>query len=187
MSGFKNGIKETKKKQTQTVTAAQRIEMLEKTTSTIRKMIELMAEEMDKIQQSQVALAKRLEATLKVAGSESGLSENSVNEFVINEQVKEYKEKVDILISQGVMTATEEVGDNSFVVGKELTKEGEVVSPRTQASTKSLPEEVAKALLGKKVGDLVSFGDEKLAFQIDEVYDIAPPQEKQVNLEEAGA
>src|SRR5690606_5845637 len=120
------------------------------------KMIEVMAEEMDKIQQSQIALAKRLEATLKVAGEEGGLSEDRVNEFVVSQQVKEYKDKVDLLVSQGVMTATEEVGDNSFVVGKEITKEGEVVSPRTQASIKSLPEEVVKALLGKKVGDLVS-------------------------------
>lgn len=187
MSGFKNGIKEAKKQQTKTVTAAQRIETLEKTTSTLRKMIKVMAEEMDKIQQSQIALAKRLEATLKVAGEEGGLSEDRVNEFVVSQQVKEYKDKVDLLVSQGVMTATEEVGDNSFVVGKEITKEGEVVSPRTQASIKSLPEEVVKALLGKKVGDLVSFGDEKLAFQIDEVYNITSPQEKQVNLENAGA
>jgi bisphosphoglycerate-dependent phosphoglycerate mutase len=185
MANFKNGMKETKK-QEKTVTAAQRIEMMETTTSTLKRMIEVIAEEMDKIQQAQIALAKRLEATLKVAGEDGGLNEDRVNEFVVNQQVKEYKEKVDLLISQGVMMATEKIGDNSFVVGKELTKEGEVVSPRTQASTRSLPEEVAKALFGKKVGDLVSFGDEKLAFQIDEVYDIASPKEKQVDLQNAG-
>jgi hypothetical protein len=186
MANFKNGMKETKKKATQTVTASQKIDMLEKTTSTLRKMIEVMAEEMDKIQQSQIAMAKRLEATLKVA-SDGELNETKVNEFVINQQVKEYKDKVDLLVSQGALGESEEVNENSFVVGKEVSKDGEIISPRTQASIKSLPEDVRKALVGKKAGDLVSFGDDKLAFMVDEIYTINQPKETQVNLETAGA
>jgi hypothetical protein len=168
---------------TGTLTAAQRLEMLEKTLQTHRQMINIIAEEMDKIQQTQLALAQKVEATIKV--SEQQDLEKKVTQFMVDQQIKDLKSKTDLLISQGALTPSEEVTQNSFVVGKELTKEGEVVSPRTQASVASLPEEVREKLKGKKVGDLVSFGEDKLSFMLEEVYEIASAVEKQ--LEQAGA
>lgn len=166
-----------------TLTAAQRIEMLEKTLQTHRQMINIIAEEMDKIQQTQLALAQKVEATIKV--SEQQDLEKKVTQFMVDQQIKDLKDKTDLLISQGALSPAEEVGQNSFVVGKELTKEGEVVSPRTQASVASLPQEVQQNLVGKKAGDLISFGEGKLSFMLEEVYEIATATEKQ--LEQTGA
>lgn len=181
MPNFKKastGGKEQKK--AASLTAAQRIENLEKTVDGIRKMIQVVAEEMDKLQQTQLALAKRLDATLKVA-SEGELNEEKVNAFEVESQVKAMKEKVDLLVSQGALTETDSVPEkNGFVIGREITKEGEVVSARTQATLSTLPKEVQDKLLGKRVGDLVSFEEGQLSFQVDEIYVIENTNEQQV-------
>jgi len=185
MANFKNTLKDSKKETKTTLTASQKLDMLEKSMANLRKMVEILAEEMDKIQQSQIAVAQKLDATLKVASSEEPLSEKAVNDFVISQQVEERKQQIEVLKTQGVLVPSEEVKENAFVIGKEITSEGEVVSPRTQASLKSLPEEVRGALLNKKVGDLVVFKEGTLSFLLDEVYDIVEP--KQVELENVGA
>lgn len=175
--------KKERKAASSTLTAAQKIDMLEKALQTHRQMINILAEEMDKMRQTQVALAQKMEATIKV--SEQQDLEKKVTDFMVDQQIKDLKSKTDILISEGALLSSETVTTNSFVVGKELTKEGEVVSPRTQASVASLPQEVQDALLGKKAGDLISFGEDKLSFMLEEVYEIAKVEEKQ--LAETGA
>lgn len=181
MANFKNAKKELKAKEEKSLTAAQRIETLEKTVSTLRKMIEVMATEMDKIQQSQIAIAQRLDATLKVASS-GDLNEKNVNDFVADQEIKRMKAQTDVLIQQGVLVPSETVESSGFVVGREIDKDGVEVSPRTQAAVASLPEEVREKLIGAKVGDLISFSEDKLSFQVDEIFSIVTPEEKQADL-----
>jgi len=180
MTGFKKAATPNGKRATPNLTAAQRIENLERSTDGIRKMIQVVAEEMDKLQQTQLALAKRLDATLKVASSDAGLSEASVNAFEVEQQIKAMKDKVDLLVSQGALVESDEIKQgNNFIVGREITKEGEVVSARTQATISTLPKEVQDALMNKKVGDLVNFDEGKLSFQVDEIYLIENTEAKQ--------
>jgi hypothetical protein len=186
MANFKNAKKELKEKQEKSLTAAQRIEVLEKTVQTLRKMIEVMATEMDKIQQSQIAIAQRLDATLKVA-TEGELSEKNVDTFIVDQEVRKLKAQIDVLVSQGVFIPSETVEESSFVVGRELDKEGNVSSPRTQAPVASLPEEVKEKLIGSKVGDLVTFSEDKLSFQVDEIFSIVMPEQNQPEELTAGA
>lgn len=181
MANFKNAKKELKNKEEKAKTAGERIETLERTVGTLRKMIEVMATEMDKIQQSQIAIAQRLDATLKVA-SEGELNEKNVNEFVANYEIKRMKAQTDVLIEQGVFVPSETLEASGFVIGRELDKDGVVISPRTQAAVASLPEEVKEKLIGAKIGDLVTFSDDKLSFQVDEIFSIVTPEEKTAEL-----
>jgi len=185
MSNFKKAAVQNGKKAAPTQTAAQRIENLERTVDGIRKMIQVVAEEMDKLQQTQLALAKRLDATLKVATS-GDLSEEKVNAFEIDQQVKAMKDKVELLVSQGALVESDEIKQgNNFIVGHEINKEGEVVSVRTQATISTLPKEVQDALMGKKVGDLISFAEGQASFQVEEIYLIESANQN--NQENAGA
>jgi hypothetical protein len=163
--------------------AGEKIEAIEKAIVSVKNMIKVMAEEMDKLQQAQTMLSRQIEGILKVA-PESEINEKRVSDFVMDQQLKELKNQIEVLVSNGVLSKTEEIVDEKiFIVGKEITKEGEVVTPRLQASISSLPEQVKTALKNKKVGDLVDFGENQLNFQIDEVYKITELQEKNTNLE----
>lgn len=172
MSTRRKEPKEKKEPVAPTLPAAQRIENLEKTVDAIRKMIQVIGEELEKMQKNQLVIAKRLESTLKVA-SEGDLNEKNVNDYQIAQQVKELKEKVDLLVSQGVLLEVPEITKGTdFVIGQEVNEEGEVISPRTQATIQTLPQEVQDKLMGKKAGDLVSFDQGKLSFLVKEVYSI---------------
>lgn len=183
MTSLKNTKKKLEAKKEASLTAAQRIEVLEKTTAAIRQMIEVMANEMDKIQQSQLALAERLDATLKVS-SAGQISEKAVDQFVVEKKIKEMADTVEALVKQGALVPADEITENSFVIGKELTKEGEVISARTQASTQSLAQPIREALVGKKKGDLISFEQNELSFMVEEVYSVAKQNSQ---LENTGA
>jgi len=157
-------------------TAAQRIEILEKQVENLGKMIQILAEELDKLSLAGHDLHKKVEAAVKVAAT-GELNEKKVDEYLINQQVLELKNKVEMLIHNGVLTPADEViGDNLFIVGKEMNKEGEIVSPRTQTTLQNLPEDVKSKLIGKKIGDLVQFSEDKLSFLIDELYIINEPK-----------
>jgi hypothetical protein len=166
------------------ITAAKRIEMLEQSNANLKKMIEILAEELDKLSQGVVSLGKRFDASLNVA-AQGELNDAKVDEYLMNQQIIEFKNKVDLLIQQGVLVSAETITDeNHFVVGKEMSKEGQIVSPRTQVAVNSLEAKIKEQLIGKKTGDLIEFDEDKLSFLIDEVYSINQV-EKDTKLEDA--
>lgn len=170
--------------------AAQRIASVEKslqalsenTSSALNQMnqttlekINILADEIDKLSGSLKSLNKRLNATL-----ETTQTADTVNKMMLDDAVKELKSKVDQLIELG---AIEELGDapitdRTFVVGREIDEAGNEVNPRVQFATMSLPENLQKELLGKRLGDKVSFEEGKPSFEITELYLIKEVEKK---------
>jgi len=178
-------MRRTKKEKpvSKTLTAAQKIERLEKNVDMLINVAKAFNTELEKLAQVNVNLNKKIDAALKVA-NEGTITEKKVEEYLINEQILELKNKLEILVNEGVLVSSELIDTNSFVVGKELSKDGEIVSPRTQAEVSKLAEDVKNAMIGKKVGDLVEFTDDKLSFLVDEIYSINVPEEKSVDFAE---
>lgn len=175
------------------LTAAQRIEGLENALSESREIsdaqtqnIEFLAKQMDGLRQTISALARRLNATIK-SGEAGGVSNEMVTKLLVDENVQNLKDKVEYLKEQGVLAETEDttIGDRSFVVGRELDEDSNVVNPRMQFALASLTPEAKEKINGKKSGDIIKdFSGDGLVLEITEVYAIPKEEEQKKDFED---
>jgi hypothetical protein len=165
------------------LTASQRIEALEGQYMASIQNNQILAGEIDNLRQTLTAVARRLNATIS-AGEKGDLSNDSVNDFLMEENTKELVDKVIYLVEQGVLEKSdEEIGEKSFIVARELDAESNVVNPRIQFALASVLDEVKAHILGKKAGDVIDSQEEGgLLLEITEVFNIVERVEK--NLEE---
>jgi len=172
------------KKQPKKLTAAQRIEALENQLLGAGQNFQVLAGEIDNLRQTVAALARRLNASIK-AGEQGEISNDAVNQLLVEENTAELKGKVDFLLQQGVLEEAKEeaIHERSFVVGRELDEDKNVINPRIQFAIASINPDVKDLLLGKKVGEVVQNKDDGINLEVIEILDIAEKVEK--NLEES--
>ena len=176
------------------LTAAQRVEALEKaivdlgeTSDAQTQNIEFLAKQMDGLKQTIGALARRLNATIK-SGEAGGVSNETVTKLLVEENVQELKDKVEYLKEQGVLEDTKDttIGDRSFIIGRELDEDSNVINPRMQFALASLTAEAKEKVSGKKSGDVIKdFSGDGLVLEITEVYAIAAEKEQKKDFEES--
>jgi len=172
--------------------ASQKLEALEnKITdmeSKLDRAIQLLLERVNSLADTDVALAKRINAIVK-AGDEGGVTTDSVKTAVVNQAATELKARVQMLIDNGLLTLDNEspITTESFVVGRELSSEGEEINPRIQFAVKSLQQEVQDTLIGKKAGESISDEKSQTSMEITEVYTINQPQVEASEEQEAEA
>jgi hypothetical protein len=164
-------------KTTGKMNATQRIEALENLFSNLGgrldEQFKIVAEEINRLNELNVALAKRLNAIIK-AGDEGDINNKSVKGIIISEAAKELKSKVEMLVEQGILNLNndKEIDNNTFVVAREVDSEGEEINPRTQFLVGSLQEDAKKLLLGRKSGDSINDAGLKQTLIIMETYDV---------------
>ena len=160
-------------------TASQKLDALENAFIQQNQQIDILAEEIDRLRGTVVSLNKRLNASIQAA-EQGGITGESVNKIILGENMKELEAKVTFLTEQGVLVRNDdsEIGDKSFVVGRELDTEGNVTNPRVQFSVGSIDQEVKGKLQGKKAGDVVAYSEGEDSLEITEVYDIVDPKIK---------
>lgn len=150
---------------------------LQDTVNRIDQQFKIVAEELNRVNEINVALAKRLNAIIK-AGDEGGVTSDGVKDQIVNEAAKELEGKVRMLVDQGVLVRDDSklIDDDTFVVGREIDSEGKQINPRTQFLVRALQEEAKAAVLGKKAGDEIK--DEKLGqvLILTEVYNVVQPK-----------
>jgi len=172
--------------------ASQKLEALEsKITdmeSKLDRAIQLLLERVNSLADTDVAIAKRINAIVK-AGDEGGVTTDSVKTAVVNQAAIELKARVQMLIDNGLLTLDNEspITTESFVVGRELSSEGEEINPRIQFAVKSLQQEVQDTLIGKKAGEAISDEKSQTSMEITEVYTINQPQVEASEEQEAEA
>jgi len=159
--------------------AAQKIEALENMLMNQSKNMDILADEIDRLRQLITALSKRLNASIQAA-EEGGVTGDSINKIIMKENMKELESKVQFLIEQGVLERNDEseVTEQTFLVGREVDSEGNVVNPRVQFSVNSIDPEVKGRLLTKKAGDVISYSESEPSLEITEVYQILDPKIK---------
>ena len=174
-------MRKTKEKKTTTeaktktnkLTALERLSSLENMILSQHQKIEILADEIDKLRGTVGALAKRLNATIK-AGEDGSLSNDSVNKLIINENLKELEGKVKFLVEQNVLEKDDSavVSNKTFVVGREVDKEGTVINPRVQFAVGSLDANFQTQVIGFKVGDVIPYQESDVSLEVVEIYKI---------------
>mgnify|MGYP000461383818 CR=1 FL=1 len=189
----------TTDKNAKKLTAAQRIEGLEDAVLQINdrsthnakflaNSIDLLKKEIEELRQSSYelkqtlrALAKRLNATIQ-AGEQGQMKGEMIDNLLVEESINELKAQVSFLQENGVLLRSEsgEIEERSFVVGRELDEEKNVINGRIQFAVTAIVEDARHSVMGKKAGESVTNAD-GTTLEILEVYSIAEGVEKNPN------
>lgn len=121
-------------------------------------------------------LHEKLDAVITLQNRGLALSDDNINQIVVELKESELKQRVDAMLEKGTIKASEIVGDDSLIVSRELSKEGRVENPRLQFLVGRLVDELKDKFVGKKVGDLIQGEDNKLDIEIMEIYDLVPQE-----------
>jgi len=160
------------------LTAVQKIGLLEEKLINHEKNFIILAQENDKLKNLITSLAKRLNATIRAGEVEGGITNKSVNDMIVKDNVKELEGKVTFLQEQGVLKLNNEaaITTQTFVVGRELDEDGKELNPRVQFAIGSLDKKIQDKLVGYKVGDLLRLEEGDPELEILEIYEIVNPK-----------
>jgi hypothetical protein len=178
-------------------TATQKIEDLEKvvtmlyqSTAQIKNAVENLIKsqaEMGLVKDALKLLNKKTEDIIQSAAPETGISVASVSNLVISMNVEDLKAQVAGYVASGHLGAADEVADNTYLVCEEYNADGTVANPRIQFRLDSQDQATGELLKGKKVGDTISFGENKFAAKILELYTLLEPKAPEAAAEVAPA
>lgn len=158
-------------------TASQRIDDMERGLMALYQTADNMARDMMTIKEAIKLLGNKLDSVVKASARGEALTDEVIAKIMVENNVEELKEKVTNLVAQGVLVAAEEVGPNSFIVGRELNEAGEVQNPRMQFVVSALQPEVRDKFPGAKAGQTLELQEGKWKFEVQEVYSIQTPQQ----------
>ncbi len=167
-------------------TATQRIEDLEKVITVLYQTVSQFKAGLDSlpnlqgdmglVKEALKLLNKKTEAIIQVAAPETGITANSVSALVVKMNVEDMTAQVAGYVASGHLVAAEEIADNSYLVVEESNADGAIANPRIQFRLDSQDPATSAVLKGKKVGDVVSFGENKFNAKILEIYSLAEPK-----------
>jgi hypothetical protein len=162
--------------------AAQRLVLLEQESETTKdnlsycqNQVIAFAEEVDKIGDVLMKLSMQVHAMVQLLETNQPVNNKTISSFLKNESVKTMENTIQTQLEQGVLLKSEDdvVTERSFIVGRELDKDGNVHNPRWQFAIPSLEAENKKLFVGKKKGDLVQVEADHNSLEIVAVYQIA--------------
>jgi hypothetical protein len=161
------------------MTAAQKLEALENSFMAQNQQIEILADEIDSLRQTLVAVNKRLNASIQAA-EQGSLTGESVNKIILGDNMKELESRITFLVENGALVRSDdkEIDSMTFVVGREIDTTGNVTNPRVQFSVQSVDPQLKAQILGKKAGDVVAYSETEDSLEITEVYQITDPKTK---------
>ena len=159
-------------------TASQRIDDMERGLMALYQTADNMARDMGTIKEAIKLLGNKLDSVVKASERGEALNDEVIARIMVENNVEELKEKVTNLVNQGVLVAAEEVGPNSFVVGREIAEDGSIANPRMQFVVSALQGEVKDKFPGSKVGQTLELQEGKWKFEIQEVYNIQTPEQQ---------
>lgn len=168
--------RESKMADTDKRTASQKIEDLERAVMSGFQVSNNMARDIMIIKDALKLLGNKVDSIMEASQKGLALNDENISKLMLERNITELKGKVENLVTQGILKATDAVGDNTFLVGSENEKGGKVIHPRVQFTYGSLEKELQEKLKGAKVGDLVTFQEDKLRFSVQEIYAIVPPK-----------
>ena len=153
-------------------TASQRLDDLERTVMAAYQTLDQMARDLMTIKEAIKLLGNKTSALATAAN----ISDEIISKLMVDQNVAELKQKVTVLIEQGILVADENLSDSSFLVGQEVDGEGKIVNPRIQFTLGSLSEEIRNKIKAGKVGEAIDLQEGKLKFLITEAYQIVAPK-----------
>lgn len=154
-------------------TVTEKIADLEAAMINAYQMMNNMAQDLAATKEAGNLLGMKTEAIIALLSSGSAVSNESVIASVQAQRAQRMADDVANLVAQGVLTATDTVSERSFIVARDLDKDGsgKVVNPRLQFVVSNLDEETRAKLVGKKTGELLT-EEGKNQLEILEIYAI---------------
>jgi hypothetical protein len=142
-----------------------------------------MARDLMMVKEALKLLGNKVDAIAKATGT----TDEQLSAIMIANNVAELKTKVDNLVAQGVLVASDIVTSSSFLVGKEQDDDGKIVNPRLQFAISALGEELKAKMVGAKVGDVLTLTEGKLKFEVSEIYQVQTVEKTEEAPSESGA
>lgn len=159
------------------LTAAQRLARLESALNMVDETMGQIGNQFGQMVQLISELRNRSEALEKVLENSNEGLKNRIDLEVISMRVSALDERVQELVSSGLVVPVDTASEKSFLVGREVSvTDGSLVSPRSQFWVSEFPK-VTDLVVGKKAGDQILFTeDAKAAFEIESIYDFKAPE-----------
>lgn len=162
--------------QTEKRTASQRIDDMERGLMGLHQTMGNMVRDLMTVKEAIKLLGNKLDSVVQASVRGETINDDVIAKIMVENNVQELKDKVSSLIDQGILVLSEEIEANSFVVGRELSEDGDVKNPRIQFVVSQLPEEVKDKFPGSKVGQVLDLQEGKWKFEVQEVYKIQTPE-----------
>lgn len=157
-------------------TASQRIDDMERGLMALYQTADSMARDLMTIKEAIKLLGNKLDSVVKASSRGETLSDEVIAKIMVENNVEELKEKVQNFVNSGALASAEEVGPNSFVVGRELADDGSIANPRMQFLVQSLNPEVRDKFPGAKAGQILTLQEGKWKFEVLEIYNVQTPK-----------
>jgi len=156
---------------------SERVEALELSVENLSAANLGMAQALENQRRVVVSLAEKMDAIFYLSSANQPITEEAVDARVIDLKEKELKAETEQALTNGDIKPAKVVGNQSFVVVRELDKDTKkVIQPRAQIALAYMPDEVKDDFLGKKKGDKIENGN--VIIEIIEVYDFVKPEGK---------
>lgn len=162
--------------------AAQRLESLEKAMVLIDKTIHELYKSVEGLRLAGKTLSNKVDSIISASAQGQQINDDVVNKIMIENNVQELKERIERLKSSNQLVEGSEINDLSLMVLREIDPDtNEVANPRVQIAFQLLAEQTKDLLRGKKAGDIIAMGENKLNLEVLEVYEIVVPEKEASN------
>ena len=160
--------------------AAQRLEALEKAMVLVDKTIHELFKSIEGLRLAGKTLNNKVDSIISASSQGQQINDDVVNKIMTENNVNELKDRIEALKTSGQLTEGSEIGDMSLMVLREVDPDtNEVVNPRIQIAYQLLADSTKDLIKGKKAGDIVSMGEDKLNLEVLEVYEIVVPAQQE--------
>lgn len=162
-------------KESKPVLVLDRVKALEELTNGIAAFLQTevsgLKQAVNGLRQSEINVVEVLNAMMGVLGGEE-FTKKVQNQLLDNRVVKQ-KEMLDKAVADGLLVGVERVTESSFLVGREVSKSGDVLNGgRSQVEYSQLTEDAKKSALNQGVGAVINGEDG--TFEVLEIYELAP-------------
>lgn len=156
------------------LTASQRLDGLEKSMALVDQTVGNLSLRVNNLVDAVLGLNEQYNTLLTALENNIQVNKANLDKIAVEKKITSLKEKVEDLVSQGIMLKSDEVTKNSFLVLRELDLDGKVLVPRTQLLVRmSFGPDVLESIKGKKVGDTFKIAeDADYVLEIEEIYEM---------------
>jgi hypothetical protein len=160
-----------------TRSASQKIGDLENAMIAIYQTVDNVARDLNTCKDALKLLGNKIDSIVKATVAGEPLSDDVISRIMIENNIEELKNKLKVMVAQGILSPTETIADDSFIVGSDINDAGDVVNPRLQFALYAIkPPELQQKFVGAKVGDVLNLQEGKLKFKVAEIYQIQKPK-----------
>jgi hypothetical protein len=160
-----------------TRSASQKIQDLENAMIALYQTADNIARDLNTVKDALKLLGNKIDSIAKAQLSGEQPTDEVIARIMVENNIEELKNKLKVMVAQGILAPAEQVAEDSFVVGSDVNDLGEIINPRLQFALYALrPPELQQKFLGTRVGDVLNLQEGKLKFKVAEIYQIQKPK-----------